>query len=150
MTAGSHACRDAPEVILRRGEPAEPDDDVVSLGHLFVQRYRERASRTWHEITPENLPQHLAMLSTLGTLRITNVRVISADGGDGHAAGAPYDRVAFTAGTYDLPEAFHEQIKVGGLLLAVIKNEGGGDNVFLLRKNVDHFESCGCIPSAAR
>jgi protein-L-isoaspartate(D-aspartate) O-methyltransferase len=197
--------------------------------HLFVRRYRERASKEWREITGANLHQHLATLyadkpltlfgddddnvpstisqpsfvlrmldllqfqpgqtvlelgtgsgwnaaligqlvgpsgrvysleiipevakraaDTIAELGITNVHVIAADGGDGYAAGGPYDRIAFTAGTYDLPRQFHEQIKAGGLLLAVIKNEGGGDNLFLLQKMDDRFESsysmaCGFV-----
>jgi protein-L-isoaspartate(D-aspartate) O-methyltransferase len=193
--------------------------------HLFVRRYRERASKEWNEVTERNLHQHLATLyadhsltlfgddddnvpSTisqpsfvlrmldllqfqpgqtvleLGTgsgwnaaligqlvgpsgrvysleiipeiaqraadaiaeLRITNVQVIPADGGEGYARGGPYDRIAFTAGTYDLPRHFYEQTNAGGLLLAVIKNEGGGDNLFLLRKVDEHFESIYSMP----
>jgi protein-L-isoaspartate(D-aspartate) O-methyltransferase len=64
---------------------------------------------------------------TVQTVGIKNVSVVAADGGDGYAAGAPYDRMIFTAGTYDLPRAFHDQIKDGGLLMAVIKLKGGGD-----------------------
>jgi protein-L-isoaspartate(D-aspartate) O-methyltransferase len=82
--------------------------------------------------------------------RIKNVSIIEADGGNGYAAGAPYDRAIFTAGTYDLPHHFFEQMKNGSLLLTVIKNEGGGDNLFLLRRTDDHFESlesmtCGFV-----
>ena len=60
------------------------------------------------------------------------------------------DRAIFTAGAYDIPHHFFRQIKNGGLLLIVIKNEGGGDNLFLLRKTSDHFESldsmtCGFV-----
>jgi protein-L-isoaspartate(D-aspartate) O-methyltransferase len=78
---------------------------------------------------------------TIATLGIKNVSVIAADGGEGYAAGAPYDRVIFTAGAYDLPRHFYEQMKDNGLLLIAIKTEGGGDNLFLLRKRQDHFES---------
>jgi hypothetical protein len=45
-----------------------------------------------------------------------------------------------------LPHPFYEQIKPGGLLLAVIKNEGGSDNLFLLQKTDDHFESTYSTP----
>jgi protein-L-isoaspartate(D-aspartate) O-methyltransferase len=161
--------------------------------HLFVSRFRERASKEWCDVTEHNLEQHLATLyadnpvilfgedddnitstisqpsfvlrmldllqfqpgqtvlevgtgsgwnaalighlvgpagivysleiipelaqraaSALEDMGITNVRVIAADGGDGHAVGAPYDRIAFTAGTYDLPRQFYEQIKDRG------------------------------------
>ena len=85
---------------------------------------------------------------TLQSLGITNVNVIAADGGDGYPAGAPYDRAIFTAGSYDLPRAFHEQIKEGGLLMAVIKLEGGGDSLFVLRKTGNHFESVESMPCA--
>jgi protein-L-isoaspartate(D-aspartate) O-methyltransferase len=193
--------------------------------HLFVHRYRERASKEWCEVNPTTLNQHLATLyadhpltlfgddddnipstisqpsfvlrmldllqlqsghtvlelgtgsgwnaaligylvgmtgqvysveiipevaqraaDTLEQLGIRNVRVITGDGGDGYMAGGPYDRITFTAGTYDLPRQFYEQIKTGGLLLAVIKNEGGGDNLFLLEKRDDHFESTHSMP----
>ena len=202
--------------------------------HLFVRRYRERASKEWCEVNEANLNQHLATLyadnalilfgddddnisstisqpsfvlrmldlldfqpgqtvlelgtgsgwnaaligqlvgpagrvysleiipevaqraaDTIAELGITNIRVIAADGGDGYAAGGPFDRIAFTAGTHDLPRQFYKQIKEHGLLLAVIKNEGGGDNLFLLQKVGDHFESrysmpCGFVQLSGR
>jgi hypothetical protein len=78
------------------------------------------------------------------------VNVIEGDGGEGYAAGAPYERAIFTAGAYDLPHPFFEQIKEGGLFLVVIKSAGGGDTLVLLRKEHDHFESidsmaCGFV-----
>lgn len=104
------------------------------------------------EIIPE-LAQRAS--KTIKTLGIETVSIIEADGGDGYAPGAPYDRATFTAGTYDLPRAFHEQIKQDGLLLVVIKSEGGGDTLFILRKVGDHFESmdsmqCGFVSMAGK
>jgi len=90
------------------------------------------------EIIPQVAQTAAATLAELG---ISNVRVIEGDGGQGWLAGAPYDRAIFSAGAYDLPHFFFEQIRVGGLLLVVIKSEGGGDSLFLLRKAADHFES---------
>lgn len=84
--------------------------------------------------------------ATLDALGIKNVHVIEADGGDAYPDGAPYDRAIFTAGAYDLPHPFFEQIKEGGLLLIVIKSEGGGDTLFLLRKEHDHFEALEGMP----
>jgi protein-L-isoaspartate(D-aspartate) O-methyltransferase len=75
-----------------------------------------------------------------------NVHVVSGDGGDGYAPGAPYDRAVFTAGAYDLPLRIHEQVKNEGLLLAVVKVEGGGDTLFLLKRRQDHFESHESMP----
>ncbi len=90
------------------------------------------------EIIPEMARTAAANVAQLG---IDNVSIIEGDAGDGYPEGALYDRAVFTAGTYDIPHAFFDQIKNGGLLLVVIKNEGGGDTLFLLRKNVDHFAS---------
>lgn len=83
---------------------------------------------------------------------VENVDVIEGDGGDGHAPGAPYDRAVFTAGAYDLPRSFYRQIKDGGLLLVVVKSGGGSDNLFLLRRAGDHFESleCSFVPMVGR
>jgi protein-L-isoaspartate(D-aspartate) O-methyltransferase len=78
---------------------------------------------------------------TIAMLDIKNVSIIAADGGEGYPAGAPYDRAIFTAGAYDLPRHFYNQVKDKGLLLIVIKTEGEGDNLFLLRRSQDHFES---------
>ena len=95
------------------------------------------------ELIPEIAEQATTTLQELG---IKNVSVIEGDGGEGYAAAAPYDRAIFTAGAYDLPHPFFEQIKEDGLFLVVIKSEGGGDTLFLLRKEHDHFESIDSMP----
>jgi protein-L-isoaspartate(D-aspartate) O-methyltransferase len=100
-----------------------------------------------HVYSLEIIPEVATMATgTIETLEINNVHIVAADGGEGYAAGAPYDRAIFTAGTYDLPHHFYEQLRDGGLLLVVIKNEGGGDNLFLLRKTNNHFESLESMP----
>jgi protein-L-isoaspartate O-methyltransferase len=84
------------------------------------------------EIIPELARQASDTIEALG---IKTVSIIEGDGGEGYAAGAPYDRATFTAGTYDLPRHFYQQIKQDGLVLVVIKSEGGGDT----------FLSIGCV-----
>ncbi|MEM9774433.1 MAG: protein-L-isoaspartate O-methyltransferase [Chloroflexota bacterium] len=86
---------------------------------------------------------------------LENVHIIEGDAGEGYAAGAPYDRATFTAGAFDLPCHFYDQIKEDGILLIIIKNEGGGDMLFLMRKREDHFESfdsmpCGFVPMTGK
>ena len=117
--------------------------NAALMGHLV--------GPTGHVYSLEIIPE-VAEVATesIEALGIANVQIIPADGGEGYAAGAPYDRAVFTAGAYDLPPQFYAQVKDGGLLLAVIKNEGGDDNLFLLRKTHDHFESlesmlCGFV-----
>ena len=77
---------------------------------------------------------------------INNVSIIEGDAGDGYEAGSPFDRIIFTAGTFDLPRSLYRQIKEGGLLLVVIKIEGGADNLFLLEKKGECFESIDSVP----
>lgn len=104
------------------------------------------------EIIPEIAETAKSAIAELG---IDNVEIIEGDAGDGYCPGAPYDRAVFTAGTYDLPAAFHEQIKEGGYLLVVIKVEGGGDQLFLLEKESEYFKSvhsflCGFVPMTGK
>ena len=63
-----------------------------------------------------------------------SVTVLAADGSLGYEPGAPYDRIIFTAGSYDIPLAIHQQLKEDGLLLAVLKLAGGGDDLVLFKK----------------
>jgi protein-L-isoaspartate(D-aspartate) O-methyltransferase len=97
------------------------------------------------EIIPE-LAQ--SARQTLESLGIANVQIVMGDGAEGYENSAPYDRAIFTAGAFDLPHYFYEQLREGGLLLVVIKTEGGDDNLFLLRKTGDHFESLESQPCA--
>lgn len=78
---------------------------------------------------------------TIAGQGIMNVEVIEGDGGDGYAPGGPYDRIMFTVGSYDIPAAFYEQLKEGGLLLMVLKNTGFGDTLYLFKKAGDHLEA---------
>ena len=48
---------------------------------------------------------------------VANVEVIRADGGLGFAAGAPYDRVILTVGTWDIAPAWREQLTAHGRLV---------------------------------
>ena len=103
--------------------------------------------RTGHVYSLEIIPEVAeAAGGVIRRLGIENVSVLAADGGEGYPAGAPYDRAIFTAGAYDLPRPFYDQIAPNGLLLVVIKNEGGGDNLFLLQRRTDHFASLESMP----
>ena len=110
---------------------------VGPTGHVYSTEIIPEVA----EIASENITAH----------KVENVTIVMQDGGSGYLAGGPFDRVVFTAGTYDLPRHFYTQTKEGGLLLVVIKNQGGGDNLFLFKKMGDHFESldslhCGFVP----
>jgi protein-L-isoaspartate(D-aspartate) O-methyltransferase len=128
----------------------EPGHKIFELGSgsgWNAALMARRVGPGGHVYSLELIPEVAQMASTIiEALGINNVSIIEADGGEGYAPGAPYDRAIFTAGAYDLPHHFFDQIKVGGLLLVIIKNEGGGDNLFLLRKTATCFESIEAMP----
>lgn len=62
-----------------------------------------------------------------------DVRVILGDGGYGHAADAPYDRIILTVGASDLLPAWHEQLRPDGLLVLPL-SLGPGMYSLALRK----------------
>jgi protein-L-isoaspartate(D-aspartate) O-methyltransferase len=77
--------------------------------------------------------------TSLEAAGIQNVSITAADGAQGYPPGAPFDRVVFTVGTWDLPAAFFNQVREGGLLLVPLQIKGWGNDVVLLRKVGDHF-----------
>ena len=91
---------------------------------------------TGMEIIPELAEQSQADLARLG---IDNVSVLAADGGQGHAARAPFDRVMTTAGSWDLPEVLFDQVAEGGHVLAPVELRGGGCQVTVLRREGESF-----------
>ncbi|MDJ0631835.1 MAG: methyltransferase domain-containing protein [Xenococcaceae cyanobacterium MO_188.B29] len=100
-----------------------------------------------HVYSMEIIPE-VAKIATenIDRFGVNNVSIIEGDAGDGYETESPFDRIIFTAGTFDLPRNLYHQIKEGGLLLVVIKNEGGGDNLFLLQKKDEYFESLDSSP----
>lgn len=133
----------------------EPGQTVFELGAgsgWNAAMMGQIVEATGHVYSVEIVPE-IAQMATeaVQQLGLTNVSIIQADGADAYGIGAPYDRAVFTAGTYDLPQAFYEQLKETALLLVVIKHPGDGDSLFLLQKVADHFESltslpCGFVP----
>ncbi|MBV9140671.1 MAG: methyltransferase domain-containing protein [Pseudonocardiales bacterium] len=66
------------------------------------------------EIDPELAAHARAALATAG---YGTVRVITADGARGHAAGRPFDRVLSTVAAPQVPNAWVTQVRPGGLVL---------------------------------
>jgi protein-L-isoaspartate(D-aspartate) O-methyltransferase len=55
--------------------------------------------------------------AALQSLGYTNYRLIVADGTNGHAAFAPYDRIICTAAAQRMPQALFDQLAEGGILV---------------------------------
>jgi protein-L-isoaspartate(D-aspartate) O-methyltransferase len=95
------------------------------------------------EIIPELAAQSQADLGRLG---IDTVSVLAADGAQGHAAGAPFDRVMITAASWDLPAVLFDQVAEGGLVLVPVELRGGGCQVTVLRREGERFVAERAVP----
>ncbi|VVD79084.1 Protein-L-isoaspartate O-methyltransferase [Pandoraea soli] len=75
-----------------------------------------------HHVTSVEFDANLAQTAqqTLRANGVTNVEVVNADGSQGWSAAAPYDVIAISGALVELPQAFLDQLKVGGRLAAFI------------------------------
>ena len=69
-----------------------------------------------------------------------DVVLVQGDGGLGHPALSPYDRVAITAACVEVPPPLIEQLRVGGRLIAPVF-EGDAQNLVLLEKSAAGVQS---------
>ena len=84
------------------------------------------------ELDPATLAFARANLAQAG---YSDIVLVEGDGGRGHAALAPYDRIAVTAACAEIPPPLIEQLKIGGRLIApVIERER--QDLVLLQKRV--------------
>jgi protein-L-isoaspartate(D-aspartate) O-methyltransferase len=78
------------------------------------------------------------------------VRVIYGDGDDGYPAAAPFDRIIVTAGAWDIPPAWLEQLAPGGRIVVPLRIRGLTRSVALERDggcwHSRSTEYCGFIP----
>ena len=79
------------------------------------------AARTDHVYSVEIVPELAAQArGNLKSQEADNVTVEEGDGARGWAAHAPYDVIVLSGSTPVLPDAFLQQLKVGGRLFAVV------------------------------
>ncbi len=67
-------------------------------------------------------PLHDKARELLAPLRLSNVRLVYGDGMLGHPPNAPYDGIIAAAGGGTLPEAWIEQLAVGGRIVAPVRD----------------------------
>ena len=70
--------------------------------------------------------------SALPGWRLDHVRLVHGDGMLGHAPNAPYDHIIAAAGGDDLPQAWLDQLAVGGRLVAPMHRSGGRGQVLVV------------------
>jgi protein-L-isoaspartate(D-aspartate) O-methyltransferase len=74
------------------------------------------------------------------------VRVVCADGADGFADAAPYDRIIATVGVWDLAPAWLAQLAPGGRLVVPLDLRGVHRSVALERVDDGHWVSRSVVP----
>jgi len=77
------------------------------------------------------------------------VRVITGDGYAGYAERAPYDRLIATASVRDVPLAWRDQMREGGLLMVPLRFGPGAQIVATFRRNGDALESVEAVSGGA-
>lgn len=63
----------------------------------------------------------------------SDIVLVHGDGGLGYQEKAPYDRICMTAACLEIPPPLLDQLKMGGRLIAPVK-EGGVQNLVLVKK----------------
>ncbi|MEV6639695.1 methyltransferase, FxLD system [Amycolatopsis sp. NPDC051371] len=80
----------------------------------------------------------------------TQVRVLRADAEGGVPEHAPFDRIIVTAGAWDIPPAWTEQLAEGGLLVVPLRMRGLTRSVALVREQgrlvSRGYVLCGFVP----
>jgi protein-L-isoaspartate(D-aspartate) O-methyltransferase len=74
----------------------------------------------------------------LAPLRDSRLRLVFDDGMRGHPPGAPYDSIVAAAGGGDIPQAWLDQLAVGGRLVAPVQ-QGRGQVLVVVDRHPDGF-----------
>ena len=85
-------------------------------------------------------PLHDKARQLLGPLRSTRLRLVFGDGMLGHPPGAPYDSIIAAAGGATLPDAWLEQLAVGGRLVSPVEQAGGGQALVVVDRREDGYD----------
>lgn len=104
------------------------------------------------EIAPDVAEDARRALAAAG---VANVQVICGDGADGYAPNAAYDRIIVTAGTWEIPGAWGEQLAPDGILVVPLRMKGLTRSVALTRDASGVWCShsvvnCGFMPMRGR
>jgi protein-L-isoaspartate(D-aspartate) O-methyltransferase len=102
---------------------------VLSL--VASEVYSVERLRGLHERARENLR----------TMRLPNVHLLFGDGMIGYAKGAPYAGIIAAAGGADVPEAWTDQLAVGGRLVAPVAGlKGAGQAIVVIERTRQGLE----------
>jgi protein-L-isoaspartate(D-aspartate) O-methyltransferase len=100
------------------------------LNHVATEVYSIERLRGLHERARANL-RHF---------RLATVHLILGDGMIGYAKGAPYAGIIAAAGGEAVPQAWTEQLAVGGRIVAPTQSAGGGQALVVIDKTARGLE----------
>ena len=95
------------------------------LAHVFAEVYSVERIKALLDRARANL---------IG-LRLANLRMAYADGGDGLPAAAPFDAIVAAAAARQVPEALREQLAPGGRMILPLHDGGGTQRLVLIERS---------------
>jgi protein-L-isoaspartate(D-aspartate) O-methyltransferase len=109
------------EARLLQDVAVKKHESVLEIGAGSGYMAALLAHRARHVTTVEISPELKAMAEkNLADNGFTNVSVELGDGAQGWSNGAPFDVIVVSGGLPELPQAFLQQLKVGGRLACII------------------------------
>ena len=84
-------------------------------------------------------PLHDKARELLAPLRNGRLRLVFDDGMRGHPPGAPYDAIIAAAGGHEIPQAWLDQLAIGGRLVSPVQQRGAGQVLVVVDRHADHY-----------
>jgi protein-L-isoaspartate(D-aspartate) O-methyltransferase len=84
-------------------------------------------------------PLHDKARELLAPLRNGRLRLVFDDGMRGHPPGAPYDAIIAAAGGPEIPQAWLDQLAIGGRLVSPVQQRGAGQVLVVVDRHADHY-----------
>ena len=86
-------------------------------------------------------PLHDKARELLAPMRATRLRLVYGDGILGHAPGAPYDSIVAAAGGSEIPQAWLDQLAVGGRLVSPVQQpDRRGQVLVVIDRRADGYD----------
>lgn len=84
-------------------------------------------------------PLHDKARELLAPMRDGRLRLVFDDGMRGHPPGAPYDSIIAAAGGSEIPQAWLDQLAVGGRLVSPVQQGGAGQVLVVIDRHADRY-----------